>query len=53
MTTLVETLYAFVGVPTTPIEALLLYTLACILACILLSYGLRILAMMVGAVKQM
>jgi|BioPla2DNA2_1021312.scaffolds.fasta_scaffold85186_2 hypothetical protein len=52
MTSLVEILYQFVGVPTNPVESMVLYVGAVILSFILLSYGLRILYMMVGAVKQ-
>jgi hypothetical protein len=53
MTALVEILYSFVGTPTNPVESLILYTGAVILSFVLLTYGLRILSMLVGAVKGM
>lgn len=52
MATLVEIMYGFIGTPTGPLESLLLYTSACILSFILLSYGLRILYMLVETVKR-
>lgn len=52
MTELVEILHQFVGVPTNPVESMVLYVGAMILSFILLAYGLRILSMMVGVLKQ-
>ncbi len=52
MTALIEILYRFVGVPTNPVESMVLYVGAVILSFILLAYGLRILSMMVGVFKQ-
>lgn len=49
MTSLVETLYALVGTPTSPVEAIVLYTGAVIFSFVLLTYGLRLLSIMVKA----
>jgi hypothetical protein len=49
MTSLVETLYSLVGTPTSPVEAIVLYTGAVIFSFVLLTYGLRLLSIMVKA----
>ena len=47
MSSLVEVLYSFVGVPTNPVESVILYTGAVIFSFVLLTYGLRLLSIIV------
>ncbi len=49
MSSLVDILYQFVGIPTNPIESVVLYVGAVILSFVLLTYGLRLLSMLVRA----
>ena len=49
MSTLVEILFSLVGTPTNPGEAIVLYTGAVIFSFVLLTYGLRLLSIMVKA----